>query len=366
MRNPDWTTLPTNPMERIGSLLIADDVSDFVRLRSVCHPWRSSTVAMKNRADRLYPHNWIMLSDPDSSPTDVRFFNTSTHKSFSFNLTPYLDTYSLFQSFDSLFLLEHKLTGGFALLNPFMKSLTLLPSKIESTCTKAPSQLEDLIRKKSFDFSGVFVTSSSKIVLLFSFLDFLVWTKPGDQSWVYADAQHKIQCFSNVLFYKDRLLTIDGDKGLMQINLANEIPNQLQVEVVIPRCQLPDLDNALYLVECGGEIFLVTFLPDDASQEHFWESFEMSKLDLNEKTYVHSTNLGNYSVFLGENRTLSVSCDDLSSVPANSIYFCNLYYGDTACYNLRTNRLRYQSCKPFLRPSSLVKKLIGYCLRSHW
>ncbi|KAJ3688392.1 hypothetical protein LUZ61_017556 [Rhynchospora tenuis] len=309
-----------------------------------------------------------MLSDPKSSSADVRFFHISTHKSFFFDLTPYLDTYSLFQSFDSLFLLEHKLTEGFALLNPFMKSLTLLPSKIESTCAKAPSQLEDLIRKKSLDFSGVFVTSSSVIVLVFSFMDFLVWTKPGDQSWVYADAEQKVQCFSNVLFYKDRLLTIDGNtnKGLMQINLANEMPKQLQVEVVIPRHKLPDLNEALYLVDCGGEIILVTFLPDDASQEHFWESFEMSKLNLDEKTYVRSPNLGNHSIFLGENRTFSVSCDDLKSVPANSSYFCNLYYGDTAYYNLTTNRVRFQSCKPFLRPSSLVKKLIEYCLRSHW
>ncbi|KAJ4779130.1 F-box SKIP23-like protein (DUF295) [Rhynchospora pubera] len=366
MRNPDWTTLPTNPMERIGSLLIADDVSDFLRLRAVCHPWRSSTVATKNQADCLSPRNWIMLSNPDSSPADVRFFNTSTHESFSFNLTRYLDTYSLYQSFDSLFLLKHKLTEGFALLNPFMKSLTCLPSKIESKCAKAPLQLEDLIRKKSFYFSGVFVTSSSMIVLVFSFLDFLVWTRPGDESWVYADAKHKIQCFSNVLFYKDRLLTIDGEKGLMQINLANEMPDKLQVEVVIPLCKLPDFNDALYLVDCGGDIILVTFLPDDASQEHFWESFEMYKLDLNDKTYVRSPNLGSRSIFLGENRTFSVSCDDLSSVPAKCIYFCNLYYGDTACYNLKTNRLRYQSCKPFLRPSSLVKKLIEYCLRSHW
>ncbi|KAJ3688391.1 hypothetical protein LUZ61_017555 [Rhynchospora tenuis] len=360
MRNPDWTTLPVNPMERIGRLLIADDVSDFVRLRAVCRPWRSSTAAMKSRSDCLYPRNWIMLSDPDSSPTDVCFFNTSTHKSFSFNLKRYLDTYSLFQSFDSLFLLKHKVTQGFALLNPFMRSVTDLPSKIEPNSEEAPFQLDDLIHKKRFDLSGAIVTLSSTIVLVPKFMDSLVWTKPGDQSWSFA--KFKVTCSSNVLFYEDRLLAIDYDKGLVQINLANEIVNQPQVEVVIPSKKLSDLDDARYLVDCGGEIILVSFMPDDAEKQHFWESFEAYKLDLDEETYDRATDLGDRSIFLGENRTLSVSCDDWSSVSANSIYLCDLYYGDTACYNLGTNRVKYQSRKPYLRPSSLVKELIEYCL----
>ncbi|KAJ4786009.1 hypothetical protein LUZ62_037255 [Rhynchospora pubera] len=259
MRNPDWTTLPTDLVARISGLLISDDVSDFVRLRTVCHPWRSSTVEMKN-ADLSCPGNWIMLSNPKSSLTDVCFFNTSTHKCFSFDLTPYLDTYSLFRAFDCLFLLKHKITQGFALLNPFMRSLIPLPSKIESNCANAPLKLEDLISKQSFDLSGVFVSSSSNIVLGFTSMDYLLWTKPGDRSWLYAGyKENKVQCFSNVLFYKDRLLTIDDDKGLVQINLANEMPSQSQVEVVIPSSKLlADLDAALYLVDCGGEIILQT------------------------------------------------------------------------------------------------------------
>ncbi|KAJ3688395.1 hypothetical protein LUZ61_017559 [Rhynchospora tenuis] len=258
MTNPDWTSLPTDLVARIAGLLISDDVSDFVRLRAVCRPWRSSTAETKNRADWSCLHNWIMLSNPESCPSDVCFFNTSTHKSFSFDLTPYLDTYSLFRSFDFLFLLKHEITQGFALLNPFMRSLIPLPSKIESNCANAPLKLEDLISKQSFHLSGVFVTSSSNIVLGFTFMDHLLWTKPGDQSWVYTEyKENEVQCFSNVLFYKDRLLTIDAYKGLVQINLANELPSQSQVEVVIPSSKLfADLDAALYLVDCGGEIIL--------------------------------------------------------------------------------------------------------------
>ncbi|KAJ1695314.1 hypothetical protein LUZ63_012012 [Rhynchospora breviuscula] len=228
MRNPDWTTLPTDLVARISGLLISDDVSDFVRLRTVCHPWRSSTVEMKNSADLSCPGNWIMLSNPKSSPTDVCFFNTSTHKSFSFDLTPYLDTYSLFRAFDCLFLLKHKITQGFALLNPFMSSLIPLPSKIESN------------------------------LLGFTFMDYLLWTKPGDRSWVYAGyKENKVQCFSNVLFYKDRLLTIDDDKGLVQINLANVLPSQSQVEVVIPSMLMPSLVFVLHFGVIAAKILVV-------------------------------------------------------------------------------------------------------------
>ncbi|KAJ4772968.1 F-box family protein [Rhynchospora pubera] len=360
MRNPDWTTLPTNPMERISHLLITNEVSDFVRLRAVCRPWRSSTAAMKSRIYRLCPRNWVMLSNPNSSPTAVRFFNTSTHKSFSFNLARYLENYSLVQSCDSLFLLKHKLSEHFALLNPFMRYITDLPSKVESNCEEAPLQLDDLIHKSRFSLSSVIVTLSSTIVLVSKFMNYLAWTKPGDQSWMFGE--FKVQCSSNVLFYQDRLMAIDYAEGLVQINLANEIVNQPQVEVVIPGKNLSNLDDARYLVDCGEEIILVTFMPDDAEKQHFWESFVAYKLDLKEETYDLATDLGDRSIFIGENRTLSVSCDDWSSVPANTIYLCDLYYGNTACYNLGTYRIKYQSHKPFLRPSSLVKELIKYCL----
>ncbi|KAJ4786011.1 hypothetical protein LUZ62_037257 [Rhynchospora pubera] len=313
MRNPDWTTLPTDLVPRIGGLLISDDASDFVRLRAVCHPWRSSTVETKKSADCFCPRNWIMISDPNSSPSDMCFFNTSTHKSFSFDLSPHLGTYSLFRSFDFLFLLKHKTTKGFALLNPFMRSLIPLPSKIKSNCANvnAPKRLEDLI----LDLSGVFVTSSFTIVLQFE-VDCLVWTKPGDQSWVYAE--FGLWSYSNVLFYKDRLLVVtSGDKGLVQINLANEIPNQLQVEVVIPSNELTFLQKECFLVDCDGEIILVTL----SRKDYCWESFETYKLDLNEKTFVRSPNLGNHSIFLGPNRTFSISCEDLPQVTTNSIYF---------------------------------------------
>ncbi|KAJ3688394.1 hypothetical protein LUZ61_017558 [Rhynchospora tenuis] len=323
MTNPDGTTLPTD-------FLTSYDASD-------CS----------------FPRNWIMLSDPGPSPSDVCFFNTSTHKSFSFDLTPYLHIYSLLRSFDFLFLLKHKITQGFALLNPFMKSITPLPSKIESYSAYAPKQLEDLICEDIWPLSGVFVTSSFTIVLHFEPY-FLVWTKPGDQSWVYDELE--VWSFSNLLLYKDRLLAFTFDKGLVQINLANEMPNQLQVEVVIPSNELPKLRKECYLVDCDEEIILVNLRHND----HCLESFETYKLDLNEKTYSRLPNLGNYSIFLGENRTFSISCEDLPQVPTNSIYLCELY-------NLENNCKRCQFCEPFLNPSSLlVEKLIKCCLRSHW
>ncbi|KAJ4772971.1 F-box SKIP23-like protein (DUF295) [Rhynchospora pubera] len=366
MRNPDWSTLPTDLVVRISSLLIADDASDFVRLRAVCRPWRSSTVETKSRADCFCPRNWIMLSDPNSSPSDVCFFNTSTHKSFSFDLTPYLDTYSLLRSLDYLFLLKHKITQGFALLNPLMKSITPLPSKIEPNCANvnAPKRLEDLI----VYLSGVFVTSSFTIVLRF-ILDFLVWTKPGDQSWVYDELNLGSYSYSKLLFYKDRLLAVTyDDKRLVQIDLANEIPNQLQVEVVFVIDELPPTlrkEWYLDLVDCDGEIILVTF---KTYPHRCCESLETYKLDLNEKTYVRSPNLDNHSIFLGIYRTFSISCEDLPQVPTNSIYLCALYWGDsdTECYNLKTKHMTYQYCEPFLNPSSLVEKLIKCYLRSYW
>ncbi|KAJ4732384.1 F-box/kelch-repeat protein [Rhynchospora pubera] len=362
MTNPNWTTFPMDLVERIGGLLISDDASDFVRLRAVCHPWRSTTVETKSRADFFYPRNWIMLSNPKSSPSDVCFFNTSTHKSFSFDLTPYLDTYSLFRALDYLFLLKHKITQDFALLNPFMKSITPLPSKIESNRANAPKLLEDMF-EQIIHLEGVFVTSSFTIVLQFGQEDFLR-TKLGDQSWMYGGFNVWID--GNVLFCKDRLLFVTSDdRGLVQINLANEIPIKPQVEIVISSNELPygpSMEERCYLVDCDGEIILVTF----NRRHHQWESFETYKLDLNEKTYVRLPNLGNRSIFIGHDRTFSVSCDNLSSVPANFIYLCELRRYETACYNLKTNRVKCLFGEPFLNSFPLLEKLIKCCARPCW
>jgi hypothetical protein len=91
-------------------------------------PQRKSSVVLIAHT----PPNWIVLSDPKLSPTEpVQFYNTSTHKSFSFDLTVYLNQYSLFQSFACLIFLKNNIIQEFALLNPFMRSVTQLPSKID-------------------------------------------------------------------------------------------------------------------------------------------------------------------------------------------------------------------------------------------
>jgi hypothetical protein len=61
----------------------------------------------------------------------------------------------------------------------------------------------------------------------------------------------------------------------MQISFANEMPSQPQVEVVIPDHKLPFLEDATDLIDCGGNIFLVSYFPDDGYQKYFWEMFEM-------------------------------------------------------------------------------------------
>jgi hypothetical protein len=53
------------------------------------------------------------------------------------------------------------------------------------------------------------------------------------------------------------------------------MPSQPQVEVVIPDHKLPFLEDATDLIDCGGNIFLVSYFPDDGYQKYFWEMFEM-------------------------------------------------------------------------------------------
>lgn len=113
MQRRDWAGLPADLVQRIGASLLAVDVTEFVRLRAVCRPWRSAVSNPKSLGGSFNPRKWVMLSGPDSPPSAPFFF---------------LNGYTLVYVVEGLCLLANNATRTYSLLNPFTSSSLICPS----------------------------------------------------------------------------------------------------------------------------------------------------------------------------------------------------------------------------------------------
>lgn len=290
-----------------------------------------------------------MLSDPKSSPpgTPLCFFNTSTHKSFLFDLAPFCNDYTLICAVDCLFLLKDKTTQNLAPLNPFTKCITQLPPWTKSKGGTAVFPLEEL----PFDLAGVYITSSGMIVLGSTIMLYMVWIKPGGENWEFA--VFDVFNYSNALFHKDRLYAINPIRGIVRINLADEIPSQPQIQILVP-----GQFRICHLINCNGQIIVIVAPIYDVDQ--IPGLLEIYELDVDEERIRRIDSIGENAVFISRYRCFSISCKNSRSIPANCIYFCEMYGDRTVRYNLSNLKLKFWSSKP-----SLVKQLVRYCLQSN-
>ncbi|KAJ3688390.1 hypothetical protein LUZ61_017554 [Rhynchospora tenuis] len=260
MTKRDWTSLLIDLVVRIRWILLADDVTEFVRFRAVCCSWRSCTPNPKDLDGRFHPRKWIMYSSLDSPPTTAfNFVNLSTGKKLMLDLTELRRGYSLIYVVDGLCLLENNRTHTLALLNPFTRFLTHLPNQVRhnSRSRQFPFVLE---HAPGSTLSGVYITSSSMVVLRFDpdneeDRTHLVYAKPTNCMWMTID----INIFpSDSFMYRDQFYIIDPNEGLVQINLHHETNSQTHVTTVVVPCDrfLMDLEDC-YLVECDGKFIMV-------------------------------------------------------------------------------------------------------------
>jgi hypothetical protein len=59
----DWANLPSDLVEKVASLLLRYDVTEYLRLRAACKAWRMCRGEDPCSLEcRFCPHRWIMLS----------------------------------------------------------------------------------------------------------------------------------------------------------------------------------------------------------------------------------------------------------------------------------------------------------------
>lgn len=361
----DWLSLPPDLVARIAYLLLSDDLTHFVRLRAVCRSWRLFTAVLKSRADVFLPRDWILLSASERPPANkcktkpqrFDFFNVASGKSFSTFLPLLHRGYALYSPVNCLLLLnknKKKADGTMALLNPFTGFLVQLPSTVVSTCGKPPLSLSNAL-------IGGYATSTAALFFLMHYpgQTRLVWKRPGQDTWFYADAG--ISCF-DYFFDKDFLYGIDFDRGLVRINLvlADEIAADPIVEILAPFPKIPsdEFVETANIFNCDGTIVLVLF-PNDRSGDYLtYEKYGVLELDTEKMKFVYAEDINDYAIFISRENNLSVSCKKLASIPGNSVFFCGLIGADDV---VRYDVLRDMPEPYSPRSGTCAGRLIKYC-----
>ncbi|KAF8681679.1 hypothetical protein HU200_045105 [Digitaria exilis] len=129
----DWANLPSELLEEIAGRLLTADVSEYLRFRSACKPWRDCTddpnVFDGGLDPRFRPHNWIAVPHCGASPSRRRLINTRTGAIIAEVDHSELSTHRCFGVVDGLLVLCEEATGGAVrLLNPLTGALARFPA----------------------------------------------------------------------------------------------------------------------------------------------------------------------------------------------------------------------------------------------
>ncbi|KAM0841181.1 hypothetical protein ACQ4PT_059165 [Festuca glaucescens] len=125
----DWANLTTEFIEDIAGRLLSLDVSEYLRFRAVCKPWRVLTEDPRERGvldSRFRPGNWFPLSKQVAAPFHLCLRNRVTDVTVGLNHPEFPASHYLSLA-DGLLVLCDKATYAVRVLHPLTGALTEFP-----------------------------------------------------------------------------------------------------------------------------------------------------------------------------------------------------------------------------------------------
>ncbi|KAM0834203.1 hypothetical protein ACQ4PT_063761 [Festuca glaucescens] len=179
----DWMNLPELVVSAVAEIALRSDVTDYIRLRAVCKPWRVVAKAdpmLMGMDPRCFPRNWDII-DEGARREKTRFMHTLTGASIWLKIPP--DYGEVIASAEGCLILasgrgcEQKLR----LFNPVTRAVADLPavpcgSKIISA---------------GFIYDGEADADPSVVLCAVDPIQRIVYYKPGDTVWrIVDDEEH--------------------------------------------------------------------------------------------------------------------------------------------------------------------------------
>ncbi|TVU49911.1 hypothetical protein EJB05_01253, partial [Eragrostis curvula] len=201
----DWSLLGGDAVGLIADKLLANDVTEYIRLRAVCQAWRSSTADPSLLLPCFFPRNWLMLQDEEFEDSDededadedtvdeteapapeVRkscFVNVRTGVTLWIRLPP-VEEYGkvLAAGAEGLLILYCKRTDKVHLFNPVISAMAVLPGLADVPMAARSST--------SFVTAGVIFDGEATVLLVVATRrrTAILYAKPGDRCWGTVDA----------------------------------------------------------------------------------------------------------------------------------------------------------------------------------
>ncbi|WVZ82495.1 hypothetical protein U9M48_029752 [Paspalum notatum var. saurae] len=364
-RSSSWPDLQPELLELVLRRL--PSLTDHVRLRAVCHPWRSNARLLT--LPPLLP--WLSL--PDGS-----FLSIPHGKIIRM---PKPDNTFCSGSSESWLFFVHR-DGGCSLMNPFSKA-TLELSKVVKNWFNASS-----INKQSFHKMVVqspLESSPGSIVALILnngwniricqppfAIDLSLWSTLGrfnsDHLYDIAFLNGKLYGICGV----DEPSTFEIIYGLdnkPKISCLKCITTEPRRRLILPQPLPKSYITQTYLVECCGKLLMVQrmikrtdYISECPLEFERTVAFEVFEADLSTKPgeWICVSKLGGQALFIGKHCSKSFPADECTGIQEDCIYFMRDYIRaldplqDSAVYNMRNGKIT-----PLLSKTAVVPQNHG-------
>lgn len=385
---PEWDSLPPELVQGVADRVLSTTggVDAYMDMRAVCSTWRSAIAKPSPLATvaglRFRPRHWVMLDlqpDDRNDDDDARLFLHVPTGRFRRLHLPVLRDNFVAGATDGLLVLGDMYPPHLArVLNPFTGDMLHFPAALP----------------RHFTYTSVKGGSHSTLVLL----------RWGSVACAAPNSDFFTNTEEAVETYLVSIVNFQGDvycadaRGCV-FKLVAQAADQCDDDdelLVIPEVSPPDVDvyaeegdddteegdddskMASYLVESAGELLLVRYVD---------QTLKVFRVDVEHKLLEEVKSLGSRTLFLGQERCVSVDAAKLPSVDGDCIYmldFENVSMSDSedismsdsedmsmtdsgdkcvmCVYNLRGDMVDIISSKDFrARPFSLVQVLLRYC-----
>ncbi|CAK7347025.1 unnamed protein product [Dovyalis caffra] len=349
-----WQNLPKDLLNIIQELVVS--YADKLRFTSVCKSWKSALPRMPNPFRQLQLP-WLLLPCNETSQSTFGLFNILEKKTYYLDLPKAKQMWFKGSSHGWVVGLEGH--DEIYLMNPLTRARIQLPSRskfpdIAEYCASdrdneyamfnyrsgqrfdtnfSSYKVLNHLTDKFFLSSNPILSDDYMVVAIYGESSRLAYFKHGDDRWNFLPT--KVACFSDVTFYKGKILALCNN-GLLQIvdiyphfrtqDIAPPYPEVRQPPYRKFSCSEP------YLVESSGGLLLVerqVKASSDPKRIYSYETVNFNIFKLDGSKWCRITDIGDDVLFIGFNTSMSRSSLEFPGLKKNSLYFTDNLF----CYH---------------------------------
>ncbi|KAL5814146.1 hypothetical protein ACOSQ4_024787 [Xanthoceras sorbifolium] len=339
----NWSEFNLDLLEEIARRIKLYD--DFVAFSLVCSLFRSA--AMKENFKFMSSHIPLLMLPSKGCSNSRGFFDLPEGTTRSI-LLPECDGKKCFSSKGWLITID--LDWNMSLLNPFSRVQVELPHM------KTFENWEDLeTRDMQVSFIGKCALSVNPslgkdymLMVIYGGIGKLAYFRQGDKVWRTIERWHS--CYADIIYYKGQFYAIDH-RGRIMVCDVEEDDSIVARQIANMPIELVAYKTKIYLVESAGTLLVVTRVAIEEKT-----IFQIFVVDLSNNTFTEIKNLGNRSLFLGDNSSLSI---EISRRKPNCIYFTDddqetyAFLPEGGGKDIRIYNLQDGSIEPLLRDKLL-------------